>query len=66
MLLVLITLTPGRRNKFIDFQKPKVRIAVRPIMDVKTERNLILELPDWAHRVGEFPRKWVNNPKYRD
>jgi hypothetical protein len=36
MLAVLFTLTPGCRNKFIDCQKAKVRIAVLPIMDVKT------------------------------
>jgi hypothetical protein len=36
MLAVLIRLTPGRRNEFIDCQKAKVGIAVLPIMDVKT------------------------------
>jgi hypothetical protein len=34
MLAVLITLTPGRRNEFIDCQIAKVHIVVLPIMDV--------------------------------
>jgi hypothetical protein len=43
MLTVLITLTPGRRNEFIDSHKAKVRFAVLPIMDVKTWWNSTLE-----------------------
>jgi len=43
MLAVLIPLTPGRRNEFIDCQKAKVHIAVHPIMDVKTRWNSILD-----------------------
>jgi len=41
---VLITLTPGRRNKFIDGPKAKVPIAGLPIMDVKTRWNSRLKL----------------------
>ena len=44
MLAVLITLTPGCRNEFIDRQKAKVRIAVLHNMDVKTRWNSTLEL----------------------
>ena len=49
MLPVLITLTPGRRNDFIDCQKATVRIAVLPIMDLKIQWNLTLELPERAY-----------------
>ena len=54
MLAVLITLTPGRRNEFIDCQKAKVRIAVLPIMDVKTHSNSILELLECVYRLWAF------------
>ena len=64
MLAVLITLTPGRRNEFIDCQKAKVRIAVLPIMDVKTRWNSNLELLERAFRFREFIREWLQNPKY--
>jgi hypothetical protein len=39
MLAVLITLTPGHRNEFIDSQEGTDQIAVLPIMDVKTHWN---------------------------
>ena len=61
MLAVLITLTPGRRNEFIDCQKAKVRIAVLPIMDVKTRWNSTLELLERAYRLREFTREWFQN-----
>jgi len=66
MLAVLITLTPGRRNEFIDCQKAKVRIAVLPIMDVKTRWNWTLELLKCAYRLHEFTREWLENPNYSD
>jgi len=66
MLAVLITLTPGRRNEFIDCQKPKVQIAVLPIMDVKTHWNSTLELFEHAYQLREFAPKWLKNPKYSD
>ena len=66
MLAVLITLTPGRRNEFIDCQKAKVRIAVLPIMDVKTRWNSTLELLERAYRLREFTREWLKNPKYAE
>jgi len=66
MLAVLITLTPGRRNKFIDCQKAKVRIAVLPIMDVKTSWNSILELLERAYWLPQFTCEWLDNPKYSD
>jgi hypothetical protein len=66
MLAVLITVTPGRRNEFIDCQKGKVRIAVLPIMDVKTRWNSTLELLKGAYQLREFTREWFKNPKYSD
>jgi len=63
MLAVLITLTPGRRNEFIDCQKAKVRIAVLLIMDVKTRWNSTVELLERAYRLREFTREWLQNPK---
>jgi len=51
MLAVLITLTPGQQNEFIDYQKAKVRIAVLPIMDVKTHWNSTLEFFKRANRL---------------
>jgi len=64
MLVVLITLTPGRRNEFIDCQKAKVRIAVLPIMDVKTSWNCTRKLPEHGYRSREFTCEWLQNPKY--
>jgi len=63
MLAVLITLTPGCRNEFIDCQKAKVRLAVLPIMDVKTLWNSTVELLERAYRLREFPREWLQHPK---
>ena len=64
MLAVLIMLTPGRQNEFIDCQKAKVRIAVYPIMDVKTHWNFTLELLERAYRLWEFTCEWLQNLKY--
>jgi len=64
MLAVLITLTPGHRNEFIDCQKAKVRIAVLPIMDVKTRWNSTLVLLERTYRLREFTCEWLQNPKY--
>jgi len=64
MLTVLITLTPGCRNKFIDYQKAKVHIAVLPIMDVKTCWNSTQELLERAYRLRELTREWLQNPNY--
>jgi len=66
MLAVLITLTPGCQNEFIDYQKAKVHIAVLPIMDVKIRWNSTLELLELAYRLREFTRKWLQNPNYRE
>jgi hypothetical protein len=66
MLTVLITLRPGRQNEFIDYQKAKVRIAVLPIIDVKTRWNATLELLERAYRLREFTCKWLQNPKYAE
>jgi len=66
MLAVLITLSPGRQNEFIDCQKAKVHIAVLPIMDVKTRWNSTLELLDHAYRLREFTREWLQNSKYSE
>jgi hypothetical protein len=64
MLAVLITLTPGRRNEFIDCQQVKVRIAVLPIMDVKTRWNCALELLERGPHLREFIHKGLQNPNY--
>jgi len=66
MLAVLITLTPGRRNEFINCQQATVRIAVLPILDVKTRWNLTLELLKGAYRICQFTREWIKNPEYGD
>jgi len=66
MLAVLITLTPGRGNKFIDCQKAKVRNAVHPSIDVNTRWNSTLELLERAYRVREFTRQWLQNPEYSE
>jgi len=66
MFAVLITLTAGHRNEFIDCQNGKIRIAVRPIMDVKTRWNSTLELLERGNRLREFTREWLNNPKYAE
>jgi len=66
MLAVLITLTPGRRNEFIDCQKAKVRIAVLLVMDVKTHWDSTLELLERAYRLREFTCESLQNPKYSE
>jgi hypothetical protein len=66
MLAVLITLTPGRQNEFIDCPKAKVRIVVLPIMDMKTRWNSTLELLERAYCLREFTREWLHNPKYAE
>jgi len=66
MLAVLITLTPGRQNEFIDCQTAKVRIAVLPIIEVETHCNSTLELLECAFRFRDFTWEWLNNPKYSD
>jgi hypothetical protein len=66
MLAVLIMLTPGRRNEFIDWQKAKVQITVLPIMDVKTRWNLTLQMLECTYRLHEFTREWLKNPTYSD
>ena len=57
MLALLIKSTTGRRNEFIDCQKAKVRIAVIPIIDVKTQWISTLELLERAYRLREFTRE---------
>jgi len=66
MLAELITITPGRRNEFIDCQKAKVRTAVLPIMEVKTQWNSRLELLERAYPLREFTREWLKHPVYSD
>ena len=63
---VLITLTPGHRNEFIDCQKAKFRFAVQPIMDVMTCWDLTLELLERAYRLRQFTRELLKNPNYSD
>ena len=59
MLTLLITLTPGCRNKFIEWQQAKFHIAVLPLMDVKTRWNSSQELLEWAYCLQEFTREWL-------
>jgi len=66
MLAVLITLTPGCWNEFMDCQKGNVRIAILLITDVITRWNLTLELLERAYRLREFTHKWLKHPKYSD
>jgi hypothetical protein len=66
MLAVSITLTPGRQNELIDCQKAKVRIAVLPIMYVKTGWNSTLELFERAYHLWKFTRECIQNPKYSE
>ena len=63
MLAVLTTLTPGRRNEFINCQKAKVRIAVLPITDVKTLWNSTLQSLERIFRLHEFTQERLKNPK---
>jgi len=64
MVAVGITLTPGRRNEFVDCHKANVRVAVLPIIDVKTRWNSTLEFLERAYRLREFAHPWLQNPKY--
>ena len=64
MLAILITLTPGRRNEFIDCHKAKFRIAVLLMMDVKTRWNSTLQLPERAYPLRDFTHEWLQNPEY--
>jgi len=66
MLVVLIMLPPVRRNEFVDCHKARRRIAVVPIMDVKTWWNSTLELLEWAYQVRQFTREWLENPNYSE
>jgi len=66
MLAVLITLSPGRRKECIDCQNATLRIAVLPIMDVKTHWNSTAKLFECAYRLREFPRKFLQNPQYSE
>jgi len=66
MLAVMITLTPGCPNEFIDCEQSNVRIAVLPVMDVKKLWNSTLELLERAYRLSEFTSEWLQKPKYSD
>jgi len=66
MLAALMTLTPGRRNEFIDCQKAIVRIAILPIIDVKPRWNSTLKLLECGYRFREFTPEWLKNPQYND
>jgi len=66
MLAVLITLTPGRRNGFIDCQKAKVRITVLRNLDVKTRWSSTLELLERTYELWEFTCEQFQNRTYRE
>jgi len=64
MFPVLITLTPGRRNDFIDCQMATVRVAVLRIMDMKTHWNSTMQLLERAYRWWEFTSESLQHPIY--
>jgi hypothetical protein len=64
MITVFSMLTPGCQNQFMDCQKVKVRIAVSPIMDVKTHWNSRLRLLERTYLLREFTREWLHNLKH--
>ena len=64
--MVLVTHTPGHRNKFIDSQTAKVGIGVLLMMDVKTRWNLTLQLLEHADQLREFASEWLQNRKCSD
>jgi len=66
LIAELIVLTPGRRKQFIDCHETKVRIAVIPIVDVKTRWNVTLELRERAFQLRKFTSEWPKHPKFRD
>jgi hypothetical protein len=66
LLAVLITLTPRRLNKFIDCRNANVRIAVLPIMEVKTLSNSTLEFLEGAYHLRVFMCKWLQTSKQSD
>jgi hypothetical protein len=66
ILAVLIMLTAGRRNKFINIQQAKVHIASLPIMDVKTHCDSTLQLLECAYHLREYTPEWLQNPKYAE
>jgi len=66
MFALLITLTLGCRNKFIDCHNAKVRIVAIPVLDVKTCWNSILQLFERAFRLRELTCEWLQHPQYSD
>jgi hypothetical protein len=66
MFAISITLTRGSQNEFIEYQKAKVRIAVLPIIDVKTLWNSPWELLEQAYLLQEFTPEWLHNPTYTE
>jgi len=64
MHTVLIMLTPGRGNKFMECQEYKVSIAVLRIENVKTGWIWTLEMLEWAFRLQDFASEWLQNPTY--
>jgi len=66
MLAVLITLTPGRWNEFIDYQTAKLSMPVLSIMEVRIRWNSTLELFERISSLWEFTHKSLQNTKYCD
>jgi hypothetical protein len=54
MLSVLIMLTHGQQNEFIECQKGKVHDAALQIIDVKAYWNCTLELLEQGYQLQEF------------
>jgi hypothetical protein len=66
MLAVLITLTPGLRNEFIDGQKADIQIAVLPLMDFKICLNSTLKWLERDFQMRQFTCQWLKTRKYSD
>jgi hypothetical protein len=64
MFAAWIMMTSGCRNKFIDCQTAKVRIAVLPCIYVKTQWYSTLELLKRACRLREFTFEGLYNSNY--
>jgi len=59
MLRTVITLTPGHRNEFIDWQEATLCTTVLPIMNVNTHVNSTLGLLERVYGLREFTHKWL-------
>jgi len=66
MLAVLIMLTTGCQNEFIECQKAHVCIVEVLIIQAKCRQYLTVELPARAFRSQEFGPERLQNPIYSE